>query len=275
VSLINWNNAAEVECVPLNSVPATIRVVARVGVVVLAALAVAEIAAAVFVIRDDHSPAPAVAAPASTPAVTTSSPPPSLGVDATSTSRAPASSVLIAFLGDDWTAGTGASRAANRFTTLVAHQLGVAERSFGVAGTGYAKPSAAGGPYFARVAAVVAAHPDVVVVSGGRNDASDSPATAADDARQLFATLHTKLPDAVLIGVAPFWGDSDLPPEMIQLGHAVKAAVTAAGGTYLDLPDPIHGHPSFMADAADPNDQGYAAIAAALAPALQPLLPTA
>jgi lysophospholipase L1-like esterase len=247
--------------------------VARTGVVVLAALAVAEIVAAVFVVRDHHSPTAAVAAPASTPAVTFSSKAPSLGVEATSTSQGSAS-VLIAFLGDDWTTGTGASRPANRFTTLLARRLGVAERSFGVAGAGYAKASATGGTYAAQVAAVVAAQPDVVVVSGGRNDASDSPDTAAADARRLFATLHAKLPNAVLIGIAPFWGDSDLPPAMIQLGRAVKAAVTAAGGTYLDLPDPIHGHPSFMADAADPNDQGYAAIAAALAPQLQPLLPS-
>jgi lysophospholipase L1-like esterase len=61
---------------------------------------------------------------------------------------------------------------------------------------------------------------------------------------------------------------------MVALGSAVRQGVTAAGGTYLDLPDPIHGHPSYMADLADPNNQGYAAIAAALAPDLQPLLPS-
>jgi acyl-CoA thioesterase I len=246
--------------------------VGRTGAVVLAALAVVEISAAVYVVRHNHSSQSAVAAPPSTPAVTSTSPAPGLGVGGTSTSQAPAS-VLVAFLGDDWTAGTGASGKANGFTALLARQLGVAEHSFGVPGAGYAKSSPSGGTYASRVAAVVAARPDVVVVSGGRNDASDSPATAADDARQLFASLHAKLPDAVLIAVAPFWGDSDLPPEMIQLGQAVKAAVTAAGGTYLDIPDPIHGHPAFMADAADPNDQGYAAIAAALAPELRPLLP--
>jgi lysophospholipase L1-like esterase len=247
--------------------------VARTGVVVLAALAVVEIVAAVYIVGHNSTSQP-VAAAGTTPVPTKTSKPPGLGVDATSTSRAPAS-LLIAFVGDDWTAGIGASGKAKRFTSLVAQQLGVAQRTFGVTGSGYAKPGIDGTTFAGRVAEVVAAKPDVVVVSGGRNDASDSPATAAADARQLFATLHRKLPDAVLIGVAPFWGDSDLPPEMIQLGHAVDAAVTAVGGTYLDLPDPIHGHPSFMADDADPNDRGYAAIAAALAPELQPLLPTA
>jgi lysophospholipase L1-like esterase len=110
-------------------------------------------------------------------------------------------------------------------------------------------------------------------VSGGRTDSSDNPSTARDEIDALFAKLHRKLPDAVLVAVAPFWGDSDLPDEMVQLGTAIEDGVTAVGGTYLDIEDPIHGHPRFMADLADPNDDGYAAIAAALAPKLEELLP--
>ena len=254
----------------------TIRSVGRTGNVVLAVLAVAEIGAAVYVVRNNNASNSAAAPPPpvrTTTTTTTSSPAasPSLGIEGTSASQAAAP--VIAFLGDDWTAGTGASAKATRFSTVVCAQLGAREKNFGVDGTGYAKSSADGGPYETRIAAIVAAHPQVVVVSGGRNDKVDAPATAAEHARALFATLHTKLPSALLIAVAPFWGDSDLPPEMIALGVAVKQGVTAAGGTYLDLPDPIHGHPSFMADAADPNDQGYAAIAAALEPLLVPLLP--
>jgi acyl-CoA thioesterase I len=242
---------------------------------VLAVLAVAEIGAAVYVIHNNHAPHTA-AAPARPGQTTVTSSPASqsasLGIEGTSAS-APAAPV-IAFLGDDWTAGTGATGKAQRFTTIVCTQLGAQEKNFGVDGTGYAKSSADGGSYESRIAAVVAAHPQIVVVSGGRNDSVDAPATAAAHARALFATLHSKLPNAVLVAVAPFWGDSDLPPAMVALADAVKQGVTAAGGTYLDLPDPIHGHPSFMADLADPNDQGYAAIAAALAPELQPLLPS-
>lgn len=239
----------------------------------LAVFAVAEIGAAGYVIHNNHAPKSDAAPPRPVRATSTSSPAssPSLGIEGTTASQ-PAEP-LIAFLGDDWTAGTGATGRPKRFTTLVCAQIGAREKNFGVAGTGYAKSSASGGAYESRIAAVVAAHPQIVVVSGGRNDNVDAPATAAAHARALFATLHTKLPDALLIAIAPFWGDSDLPPSMVALGAAVQDGVTAAGGTYLDVPDPIHGHPSFMKDLADPNDQGYAAIAAALAPELQPLLP--
>ena len=257
----------------------------RTGTVLLAVLAVVEIGAAVYVVHDTHSsksaaalpPAPSISAPIHTPShsivdSSTASTSPSLGIEGTSASRA--GQLLIAFLGDDWTAGTGATDKAQRFSTMVCAQLGATEKNFGVDGTGYAKSSTDGGPFESRIAAVVAAHPAVVVVSGGRNDNVDAPATAAEHARDLFATLRSQLPDAVLIAIKPFWGDSDLPPTMVALASAVKQGVTAAGGTYLDLPDPIHGHPSFMADLADPNDQGYAAIADALVPELQPLLPS-
>jgi lysophospholipase L1-like esterase len=244
---------------------------------VLAVLAVAEIGAAGYVIDHNHAPKSSAAPRQRVVAqpsvqVTEASTSAALGIEGTSASQ-PAQPV-IAFLGDDWTAGTGASAKAARFTTMVCAQVGAREKNFGVDGTGYAKSSAAGGPYESRIAAIVAADPQIVVVSGGRNDNVDSPETAAAHARALFETLHIKLPDALLVAVAPFWGDSDLPPSMVSLGNAVESGVTAAGGTYLDVPDPIHGHPSFMADLADPNDQGYAAIAAALAPELQPLLPS-
>lgn len=237
----------------------------------LGVLAVAEIVAAVYVVRSQGDSSTAATPDSSV--VTSASPSPSLGIDGSSSSK-PNGGPVIAFLGDDWTRGTGASANSKRFTTLLCEQLGARELNYGVDGTGYAKRGPDGGQYARRVTQLVADHPDVVVVSGGRNDSTDNPATARDEVAELFATLRAKLPDAVLVAVAPFWGDSDQPPEMVALGAAIEDGVTAAGGTYLDLEDPIHGHPGFMADLADPNDDGYAAIAAALAPELEPLLPS-
>lgn len=200
--------------------------------------------------------------------------------DAPSTSNTVASSTtgggirLIAFLGDDYTTGAGASAPTRRFTTLVAGALGYTEANFGVSRTGYTRISEAGGDYTTRIAQVVAAKPSVVLVSGGRNDVSDNPATVADHARRLFAQLRAGLPQAKLIAVAPWWGDSKPRAELAAVAAGVQAAVQSAGGTYLDLADPLLGHPDWMADDADPNDAGYAAIAAALEPALTARLGT-
>lgn len=178
---------------------------------------------------------------------------------------------VVAFLGDEWTAGAGSSATASRFASLLSSRLHVTQRNFGARGGGYGTSS---DRYESSVAEVVAAHPDVVVVTGGRNDltpAHDLIATTGEVDR-LFADLRAGLPNARLIAVAPFWGDSDLPQALVTLGREVKDAVTAAHGTYLDIADPIHGHPDFMADDVDPNDKGHAAIAAALASELEPLV---
>jgi acyl-CoA thioesterase I len=180
---------------------------------------------------------------------------------------------VVAFLGDEWTAGKGTSAKAHRFSTLLSTGLHVKQRNFGSDGSGYGTGSDS---YDSHVDEIVAAHPDLVVVSGGRNDLSPSHdlAVTTDEIEKLFADLRAGLPKATLVAVAPFWGDSDLPPELGQLGQEVKDAVTAVHGTYLDLEDPIHEHPEFMANDADPNDDGHAAIAAALRPKLARLLPS-
>jgi lysophospholipase L1-like esterase len=180
---------------------------------------------------------------------------------------------VVAFLGDEWTAGAGTSDKAHRFTTLLSGSLHVKQRNFGSDGAGYGTSS---GSYDSHLDEIVAAHPDAVVVSGGRNDLSpDHDLTATvGEVKQLFKDLHRELPDATLIAVSPFWGDSDLPEALTTLGSEVKEAVTAVNGTYLDVADPIHGHPGFMANDTDPNDDGHAAIAAALESKLAPLLPS-
>ena len=182
---------------------------------------------------------------------------------------------VVAFLGDDYAAGAGASAPAKRFSTILATQLGFTEANFGVNRTGYARVSDAGGDdYDTRVAQVVAAKPTVVIVSGGRNDVIADDATVAAHARQLFADLHSRLPQATIIAIAPWWGDSKPRAALATVAADVKSAVEAAGGTYLDLPDPLFGHPDWMADDADPNDQGYAAIASSLQPAIAAQLGT-
>ena len=233
----------------------------------MALAAVLVLGGAVYVVMNNHAPKNAGNGIASRSAAPRSHPDPP--------SPAPTEQpkpTVVAFLGDDWTAGTGASSNAKRFTTLVSKSLGFTERNLGADGTGYAKSSSDAGDFASRVKDVVAEHPDIVVVSGGRNDNTNSLATVTSRAHLLFDDLHEQLPHATLVAVTPWWGDSDTPKQIASIGQAVKQAVTSVGGSYLDVPDPIHNHPGYMADAADPDDDGYAAIATALEPKLKKLL---
>ena len=220
----------------------------------------------------------AVAEPSSAPASTSSTAPAGSSSStstqvATSSSAANTQSVLIAFVGDEYTHGVGGSGGAKTFPSLVAAALHVQYKSYYVDDAGYAKSDSNGHSYADLVDMVIAAHPDIVVVTGGRNDRPDDPTTLASKAKQLFADLRAGLPSAKIIGVAPWWGDSAQPPVLAQIATAVQNGVTAAGGTYFDITDPLFGHPSYMADDADPDDAGYAAIATSLEAKLQALLP--
>ena len=239
----------------------------------IALLALAVFAAAGYVITK-NDPVPDAGAVLPVPGVSTgaSTSPVGGSSNASSGSSSARGRQVVAFLGDDWTAGVGASGKTKRYTRLLATALDLTEKNFGADGTGYAKATGSAGAYDTRVDDVVAARPDVVVVGGGRNDTSDYLPTLRNRIKALFAELHDRLPKARLVAVAPMWGDSDTPAELGPVAAAVRQYVTAAGGSYLDVADPIHGHPEYMAGAADPNDKGYAAIAAALKPKLRPLL---
>ncbi|MDQ2797464.1 MAG: SGNH/GDSL hydrolase family protein [Actinomycetota bacterium] len=239
----------------------------RVQTILLAILAVIVFVAAGYVIAHNGSGGRSSQQDSFTAPTIASATPDSSSTPADTSPSAAAKKVVV-FLGDEWTSGATASSKAKRFTTIVATQLGVTERNLGKSGSGYAD----GADYGSRLDAVVSAHPDVVVVSGGRNDVVAGNGTAADaSAATLFRDLHRKLPAVVLVAVAPMWGDSNPPSALGDLATAVRKAVTAEGGTYLDVADPLNGHPEFMADASDPDDRGYAAIAAALEPKLAPL----
>ncbi len=188
------------------------------------------------------------------------------------TTTAP-SPIRLAFLGDDYTASSGASSPKAGWTALVSAALEVDATTVSADGAGYAQTGSDGMSYQDLISQVVAANPQVVVVSGGRNDVTHSARQVRIAARKVFASLHTLLPDARLVAIAPWWGDSPHPPKLTKVDTAVQAGVEAVHGVYLDVADALSGHPNWMADLADPNDRGYRAIAASVTGPLQAQLP--
>jgi lysophospholipase L1-like esterase len=188
------------------------------------------------------------------------------------TTAAPAT-VRLAFLGDDYTAGSGASSRNAGWTARVSAALDVTATTVSADGAGYATAGAGGKSYQDLVDEVAAAKPQIVVVSGGRNDVTQTPAQVRIAAQKVFANLHTLLPDAKLVAIAPWWGDSPHPRKLTKVDTAVQTAVEAVHGVYLDIADALRGHPTWMADLADPNDRGYRAIATSVTGPLQAQLP--
>jgi lysophospholipase L1-like esterase len=187
-------------------------------------------------------------------------------------------SPLVAFLGDSYTVGVGAGLG---YVGPTAQAMGWTALNLGEGGTGYlndgALTSADFGPYRTRIAQVVAAHPDIVIVQGSPNDVQqpgDLEAAAAD----VFDRLVTALPDARILVV----GTTD-PPSMDQaaamdLSRSVHRAATDVGVTFIDPIDlewlPRDDAELFVSDRLHPSAAGYEAYTAGLVAALREVLQT-
>ncbi|MEO8263373.1 MAG: SGNH/GDSL hydrolase family protein [Pseudolysinimonas sp.] len=172
---------------------------------------------------------------------------------------------LVAFYGDSYTLGTGASGITQRWSTIICTDRGWNEFNPSVNGLGFVNNRT---PSVDEPAQILALDPvpDIVFVTMGLNDnfsysfAADEIHTAMDaDLRNLKAGL----PDARFIVVEPFWYTDQRPESLDVIIEWVHDAADDIGADW--VPDASHwieGHPEWMAsDGLHPNDDGYAEMA--------------
>lgn len=183
------------------------------------------------------------------------------------------------FIGDSYTRGVGSTGAG--FVTLVARAKGWEAVNLGRGGTGYlnelTEPKVAlrscGMDYCPPYAGVLAEagqlDAEVVVVSGGRNDAGSDRTAVAAAIDEFFVDLREALPRARIYATSPIWDDDGAPAGLKAISAEVRESVQAVGGTYLDIGRPLAGEPGLVSeDGVHPNDEGHAAIAEAIVEAL-------
>lgn len=171
----------------------------------------------------------------------------------------------VAFYGDSYTLGTGASDASKRWSTVICAQRGWREFNPSVNGLGFVNNRTTFGEGDLP-GLVIADDPDIVFVTMGLNDnfsfvtrSDDIKAQISDDLGRLSAAL----PDARIIVVEPFWYTDERPASVEVIIGWVRDAAATIGADY--LPGASHwieGHPEWMAsDGLHPNDEGYAELA--------------
>ncbi|KAA9084083.1 SGNH/GDSL hydrolase family protein [Microbacterium radiodurans] len=191
---------------------------------------------------------------------------------------AAASSPVVLFLGDSYVAGAGASNPSRSWVSVVGAAEGWRVRNYARGGTGYVAevsgekaPNACGRedcPDFAAMAREGAALlPDIVVVSGGRNDIG---ADALDTGvAQFFALLRETYPNSRIYVTNVLWDATDPPPQVAALADVVRAGAEGIGATWLDLGQPLGSDTELVApDGVHPDDAGHQAIADAVLAAL-------
>ena len=171
----------------------------------------------------------------------------------------------VAFYGDSYTLGTGASDPSLRWSSIICAERGWQEFNPSVNGLGFVNNRATDGEGDLP-ALVIANDPSIVFITMGLID-NFSYDRAANQIRlritEDFTRLATALPDARFIVVEPFWYTDRRPESVEVIIGWVRDAAAAIGADY--IPGASHwieGHPEWMAsDGLHPNDAGYAAMA--------------
>jgi len=170
---------------------------------------------------------------------------------------------LVAFYGDSYTLGTGASDPANRWSTVICAERGWTEFNPSVNGLGFVNNRGFGADL---PELVVAQDPDIVFVTMGLND-NFSYARGPERIRSAIdadlAFLAEQLPDARFIVVEPLCYTDERPDSVEIIIGWVREAAERIGADWVPGASRwIEGHPEWMAaDGLHPNDDGYAEMA--------------
>lgn len=177
---------------------------------------------------------------------------------------------VVVFIGDSYSAGAGSSGSATRWTTLVSSQLGWRQNNYAYGGTGYAATAGIEGcdlehcpTYIEAIAALDddPITPDIIVISGGRNDGSSLP-DLGETIGATVAKARSQWPSAQVVVTSPLWDARPTPNWFAEGVATVRAQSIANGATYLDLGQPLADHPELITeDDVHPNDEGHAVIA--------------
>ena len=194
----------------------------------------------------------------------------------------PGAGPLVAFYGDSYTLGTGASDAAMRWSTIISEERGWNEFNPSVNGLGFVNHRSDFGENDLP-ALVIAERPDIVFITMGLNDNFSFAGRAALIHETIAADLtriREALPAARIIVVEPFWY-TDERPESVQtiIGWAEDAAAEIDADWIPGASRWLDGHyagadDSWMAaDGIHPSDIGYRHMAEEMDAALARLDP--
>ncbi|WP_306232269.1 SGNH/GDSL hydrolase family protein [Agrococcus beijingensis] len=171
------------------------------------------------------------------------------------------------FLGDSYTVGTATSLDGTGFPAILGDLRGWHVVNLGFPGTGYSTgqpdgrcPPAGCTSYIGVLPDAVAAQPDIIVVSGGRNDLGRPSLDEAVAA--FYPELRAALPNTRVIVTSPLWDDSPTPAALVELREVVEREATAIDAEHLDLGDLFLDRPDLIApDDLHPNEAGLELIA--------------
>lgn len=175
-------------------------------------------------------------------------------------------------IGDSYGVGTGAAKPSERWTTIVAEEMGWVEVNRALGGTGYYSTSGDEGcgravcPFYRDTIVDVAREvdPEVVIISGGQNDLSnylEDPDGVKLVIQDTYRQAAKTFPEAQIIAVGPSV-PSGTDDTAVRMDASVRQAADEVGAKYVSLLDPPVITPDMvLADGGHVGSEGHAAIA--------------
>ncbi|PTT19325.1 lipolytic protein G-D-S-L family [Microbacterium sp. HMWF026] len=190
-------------------------------------------------------------------------------VHATSAPASPAPSRVVA-LGDSLMSGYNLLPE-QAWPVLLGARARVALTNLACPGMGFVVQGECGTSYAGFVPAVAALQPQLLIVESSSNDFWEDGDEIRSDTADTVDQLHAAAPDARIVGLSTIWNDDpDVPDDTAVTSDALRDAVQAVGGTFVDVGQPLVGHPEWMQDDdVHPTPRGQRAIEQTVMSALQ------
>ncbi|WP_168916406.1 SGNH/GDSL hydrolase family protein [Microcella flavibacter] len=171
---------------------------------------------------------------------------------------------VVAFYGDSYTLGTGASDPALRWSTVISEERGWREYNPSVNGLGYINNRSTFGDGDLPDL-IIEQQPDIVFVTMGLNDNFSYDRVGERIQEQMnddIDILVEALPEARFIVVEPFWYTDERPESVEVIIRWQREMAERIDADYIEGASRwIEGRPELMAsDGLHPDDDGYAVM---------------
>ena len=173
---------------------------------------------------------------------------------------------LVAFIGDSYCDGTGASTKLTGWTSIASQELGWFEKNACIGGSGYITSTGRRGFQEAVDGLLTSLKPAIIVISGGKNDLglmTEGGTEISDASCALFKGIKASLPKTQIIVVSPFWDTTAVPALVGVESSAIKDCTVKYGAKFLSGAHRwLEGNEKlFDLAVGAPNDEGQALIA--------------
>jgi lysophospholipase L1-like esterase len=186
---------------------------------------------------------------------------------------APASvpqSQVVVTIGDSIMAGYGLDDVTDAWPELLATGTPTKLVNLACSGAGFIAVGGCGTDYAGLIEQAAAAQPTLVIVESSSNDMGQPDAAIDKATAATMAALRSAVPQATIVALSTVWNEADSwPEEVTSSSDSIERAVSAQHGIYLDLGQPLEGHPEWMqSDDVHPTVDGQRVLAESVRRAL-------